>query len=278
MYSRKRVGKRRSFAKKHRVLLLFMAGICAGLFAFVFTRAIRNQVDTASFRSPASRPQELIQKFQPAKYGRIVYPYSVIPGGVRSREELASSISSDGVVAAHFADFKVGKTKIVRTEQMQFVYVSYRMRNKVYWTAKTVKLPKGEALITDGKAAARTRCGNQVSATPKEPVSEEEPAIETFDVPMAARPETPALETSTEAGMETREFTPRLDIGMGAREFTPLEPLIPIPTSRPQILPFYYRPIFPMRPPGMVVPEPGTLGLLMAGLAVFGIARFTRKK
>jgi hypothetical protein len=30
-------------------------------------------------------------------------------------------------------------------------YVSYRIRNKVFWSAKTVKIPRGAALVTDGR-------------------------------------------------------------------------------------------------------------------------------
>ncbi len=264
MYIRRRVGRKRSFFRKHKVLLLFLAFAGACLFGAVFTRTIRNRVAIIPFRAPASaRAPELIQKFQPARYETIVYPYSVIPGGVRSREELATAISGDRVVAAHFADFKVSEARIVKAEETRFVHVAYRLRNKVFWTAKTLKLRKGETLITDGRDTARTRCGNRVSAVPQEPVSEEEPVIETFDVPVLAKLDTPLLETTVNTGLDVRDFTP-------------VEPYIPI--EKPAILPTYYRPLFVVHSPDMVVPEPGTLGLLITGLAAFTALRFTRKK
>jgi len=243
----------------------FVACAAACLFAFAVVRAVRNPAPTEVFKTPPAtiRPQELIREYKPAKYERVVYPYSVIPGGVHSREELAANISSDRVVAAHFADFMVSQARIAKAEETKFVHVSYRIGDKVFWTAKTVKLPKGETLITDGRDVARTRCGNKVSAVPQEPVFEEEPAIETFDVPVIAKLETPELETIVESGLEPRDFSP-------------LEPVIPI--QRPNILPYYYRPLFVIRPPDMVVPEPGTLSLLIVGLTGFLLVRFIRKK
>ena len=238
-----------------------MVGMGACLFAFVFTRAVRTPA-TIPFKAPATaRPPELIREFQPAKFERLVYPYSVIPGGVRSREELAASISSDQVVAAHFSEFKVSQAVVVKAEETKSVHVSYRLRDKVFCTAKTVKVPKGETMITDGREVARTRCGNKVSAVPQEPVSEEEPAIETLDIPVIAKLETPDLET--------------LISPLEPRDISPLDPLIPV--QRPRILPYYYRPLFTLKTP-VVVPEPGTLGLLITGLAAFLVIRFTRKK
>lgn len=194
----------------------------------------------------------------------MVYPYSVIPGGVRSREELAESVVKDPVVASHFADFGISQARIVSAEETQFVHVSYRMRNKVYWTKKPVKIPKGETLITDGKDSARTRCGNKVSVLPQEPVSEEEPPIETFDIPIVAESAPPALDRMTDSELEWRPDT-----------FT-----IPPTTLRePKILPYYYRPLFvvnPSTPPE--VPEPGTLVLFGTGLAGILAFKFARKK
>ncbi len=245
--------------------MLFLVGTGACLFAFGVTRVLRNPAATVAFRAPATGPAgapELIKEYQPARNERVVYPYSVIPGGIRSREELAASIGGDRVVADHFARFMVSQARIVRAENTQFVHVSYRLRDKVYWTAKKVKIPKGETLITDGRETARTRCGNKVSAVPLEPVSEEEPTVETFDIPEIAKVEIPELETIAESGLDPREFSP-------------MESLVPI--QRPRILPYYYRPLFVVRPT-TVVPEPGTLGLLIAGLAVFAAVRFARKK
>jgi len=196
----------------------------------------------------------------------LVYPYSVIPGGVRSREELSRKIEKDPVVATHFAGFQADDARIVKSEEPQSVYVSYRRQNKVYWTAKTVKIPKGETLITDGKDTARTRCGNKISVLPQEPIAEEEPPPETFEVPIIARAEPPAFDL--------------VKLPEGELEFQPNVPIIPIlPMEPPRILPYYYRPLFVVNPPpGIDVPEPGTLILLASGLMGILAFRFARKK
>jgi hypothetical protein len=132
----------------------------------------------------------------------------------------------------------------------------------VYWTTRKVKIPQGEMLVTDGTDSARARCGNRVSAVPLEPVSEEEPAVEVFETPVLARVEAPDIEIPPS--------------GLEFQDIPTLQPYIPI--QRPTILPFYYRPLFVVRPNDVVVPEPATLSLLSIGLAAFLAFRFIRKK
>jgi hypothetical protein len=264
VYIRRRIGKRRSFLRKHRVLLLSLAGVSSCLFAIVLVKGIRVPDSAKPSGTPTTvSVPELARKFELQEYERTVYPYSVIPGGVHSREELAANISRDPVVAAHFADFKVSRAQVVRSEETRFAYVSYRMQDKVFWTSKKVKIPQGETLITDGDETARTRCGNKVSAVPLEPVSNEEPMIEIFEVPLIAATEEPAkIEPFYQPRLQLREFSPL--------EFTP---------TQPGVLPYYYRPLFVVRPPDdIVVPEPGSFSLLIAGMAAFFVIRIARKK
>jgi hypothetical protein len=264
VYVRKKIGRRRRFFQKHKAMVVFLA--CAGisLFAFALANMVRRPIARVPIRTPISTDApELAPKYRPANYERLVYPYSVIPGGVRSSEELALNMAKDPVVAAHYAGFNVSQARIVKSEEAQFVHVSYRVRNRVYWTAKTVKIPKGETLITDGQDSARTRCGNKVSVLPQEPISEEEPPIESFDVPIIARADTPDLSKGPEPDLDWRPDVP----------LTPL-----ITHQSPQILPYYYRPLFSLNPADVVVPEPGTLSLLATGLAAVFAFRFFRKK
>jgi hypothetical protein len=201
-------------------------------------RAFQNRNGITSLDNPVQvREPKVARNVQPAESKRIIYPYSVIRGGVRSREELAAGIKNDRFVAAHYADFKVDQARIVEAEETKFVYVSYRKRDKIYWTAKKIELPKGETLITDGINCARTRCGNRVSATPEEPVSEEEPAVETFNIPYLVNLKFSDMENTSESGSYA-VASPQIDV---------------------------------------VVPEPGTLGLMAAGLALIAV-RFRRKK
>ena len=123
---------------------------------------------------------------------RVMYPYSVIPGGAQNGSELASEINRDPVVAAHYSSFNVAKARAVAVRNESLVHVSYRINNKVFWTAKKVKLAQGERLITDGQNLARSRCGNRVSVLAQAPTSPDEPPAEVLDTPLApAEPEAP---------------------------------------------------------------------------------------
>jgi hypothetical protein len=102
--------------------------------------------------------------------GRPIYPYSVIPGGVLSSEELRNAVFNDPSVAFHYADFKVSRTQVLTLGQDRRVYVSYRIGAEIFWTRKTLSLHKGETVITDGIHEARTRCGNRISAIAEAPV------------------------------------------------------------------------------------------------------------
>ncbi|MBV8905508.1 MAG: hypothetical protein JOZ22_17905, partial [Acidobacteriia bacterium] len=101
---------------------------------------------------------------------RKVYPFSVIPGGAYSAEELARARRIDRVVAAHYGDFDASAVAVRTLPESELLYVSYRKADRVYWTRDKRRIPKGEPILTDGKHLARTRCGNRLSAVPQFPV------------------------------------------------------------------------------------------------------------
>ncbi|MEH6433951.1 PEP-CTERM sorting domain-containing protein [Massilia sp. DD77] len=115
---------------------------------------------------------------------RRIYPYSIVPGGAASREELAQAIKADKVVADHYAGFDVDKAQVVTVAKPRAVYVSYRKGDKVYWTSKKLMLAEGETLLSDGKNEMRTRCANRISDTPQLPVAPSEPSEAELDVPV----------------------------------------------------------------------------------------------
>ena len=122
------------------------------------------------------------------------YPYSVIPGGVRDVADLQEQAARDYVVRRHFARFDYRHARLVRSNKSRQVYLSYRIRDRIFWTRKKVRLLQAELLLTDGNITARARCGNQISETPKPEVSEEEPPEEVLDQPVAEiEPIGPAL-------------------------------------------------------------------------------------
>jgi hypothetical protein len=115
---------------------------------------------------------------------RVVYPYSVVPGGVRSPEDLREVSAHDPVVAQHYEGFDFRSARIIELQEPELVYLSYRLHNKVFWTRKKVRLRKGEKLITDGRITGRTRCANRVSPTAQLGISPEEPPVEKFEQPV----------------------------------------------------------------------------------------------
>jgi len=115
-----------------------------------------------------------------------VYPYSVVPGGVKDPDDLRYAALRDYVVRRHYAHFDYSHAHLVRASEAREVYLSYRVRDAVFWTRRKIRLHRGELLLTDGKITARARCGNQISDTAKPEVSNEEPAEDVFDQPVAA--------------------------------------------------------------------------------------------
>lgn len=152
----------------------------------------------------------------PAK--RKVYPYSVIPGGVFGRHEVAAAIRRDPVVAAHYVGIRSEELLPVRLRQPRQAYVSYRRGGNVFWTVNRVTIPAGEVVLTDGNQKIRARCGNRLSDAPQQPVAAaaQEPSELVLDKPLKDDDPTPlpqqpepaelALAQALPAAMATREM------------------------------------------------------------------------
>jgi len=229
---------------------------------------------------------------------RAVYPYSVIPGGVESVQELRKEIAQDPVVRAHYIGFDLAKAHVVRLHRERFAYVSYRLGDRVYWTTHKLRLAKDETVITDGAHTARTRCGNQVSEALLSPTFSKEPAIETLD-------RATLVETAMRGGWQPSDegqTLPTLALNfetppIGDPAAPPIFPNPPIglvgtggpgggdpnisPTGDPAAPPLFLAP--PGGPgdpsrgdppdPPMAVPEPPTLMLLLASLPLLWMLR-----
>jgi hypothetical protein len=181
---------------------------------------------------------------------RTVYRYSIVPGGVYSREELEQARRVDPVVAAHYADFG-DQAEVSKLNADTFVYVSYRKANRVYWSAQKHKVAKGEKILTDGKHMARTRCGNRLSLTPQQPVAKVEPPElnQAEDGPlMAALPNPPLF---LPAGVATPNLVP------GATGAGPAGGPIPVSALTPG-------------PSGSTVPIGGPVPLIPPGGPIVG--------
>lgn len=175
--------------------LLFRITACLALVAMcvagvrLFSNRHRTSEIEANSSAPSTSNLPYIGAFQPSPKiqirKRLVYPYSVVPGGVTSADELRLAAAHDSVVASHYAGFDYRHAHLVQVKQAQKVYLSYRLRNKVYWTVRQASLHPGEKLLTDGTMTARTRCGNQVSVLPHLAISPDEPTLAQLDRPDA---------------------------------------------------------------------------------------------
>ena len=143
---------------------LLLISIISVFGAYSFNKLLNTDSNNTAFKLTTGGSSIPDAQFLTAHYERTVYPYSVIPGGVQSREELSANIRSDSVVTAHYADFDVTKAKLVNARETRFMYVSYRLKNKIYWTSKKIRIPQGETLITDGtcEEIGRASCRERV--------------------------------------------------------------------------------------------------------------------
>jgi hypothetical protein len=206
-----RVPRRKSRRQRHSArriatvpALLMFIGFAAWLvWAHYPSAQSSSSLSSLALRSgstAANAGQNLVvragQPFSADAFGRpqrAVYPYSLVPGGVRTPQDLREASEHDRIVAAHYAGFNFGKARVVPVKRARLVYVSYRIGDKVFWTKKRMSLHVGELLITDGQITARTRCGNQISELPRPATSPAEPSVETLDqlIPEPAAPPVP---------------------------------------------------------------------------------------
>lgn len=232
-------------------------------------------------KTPVGPRSSSLSESSPA---RVIYPHSIIRGGVRTVEEFKAALLKDNVVAAHFSSFSAPSSRIVELKAEKAAYVAYRVNDKVYWTKKKVRLVKGEKLITDGVNYARARCGNRISEVSQIPMSPEEPSHAFLDRPiptedkdrllLAALPK-PAGVSSERTHPAAFSFVPGsrsspagflipgiigggvaagriLHSGSGGRSGIPIPPIVVGESGLP---------------PVADVPEPGTLLFLSFGMA-----------
>jgi hypothetical protein len=222
-----------------------------------------------------------------ARNRRLVYPYSVVPGGVRSADELREITTHDPIVAKHYAGFDYTRARVIEVDHPRLVYVSYRRGGQIHWTSKQASLHKGEKLLTDGHIIARTRCGNQVSVLPQVDISPQEPMMAELERPDALASGTEQLFPQSSTALH---LDPLIPIGPPYAGFPPPGAFMPLPTGGggvPVICPpnkkktntknskDKCKTVTPPPPP--TVPEPSTMVLLFSG-AVAVYARFRLRR
>ena len=199
------------------------------------------------------------------------HPYSVIPGGIHSEKQLAEVLAHDPVVARHYANFDVQKLRFVRLSEGRDAYVSYRLGDMIFWTSKKIPLFAGETLVTDGTHFARARCGNLVSAVPRQPTSAFQPSDLALAAPIIHL--TPASfklpATLTNSNIHFQPAGAPVD-GLGGLPIFPVVFIPPGSGGGGGIGPVYP----PTGDAPLPTPEPGTLLLLSSGLVLLGLKYF----
>jgi hypothetical protein len=277
-----------------------IVAICALLSAFSLSLIVRSVRETA----PITRQTVAMKGAVPAvaRALRPNYPYSVIPGGAYSPAELRFANRQDALVRDHYGDFDLSAARVVTLRADRYQYVSYRLRNHIFWTRNRLRIPKGETLLTDGRNYARTRCGNRLSNVAKGLTSPLQPPENLLSLPpfrpellnqspieLASAPPlgelaqeypilpfeaprlAPYLPPQTEAALRLPESGPALG------SFSPVAPTSPgyiASTSQPHpetslTTPPSFTPL-PAAPIQAEVPEPASLLLFGIALCVSG--------
>jgi hypothetical protein len=282
---RVRVANRRGsgLSRGHARVKLFVLLLFAATAVITWQLARRQSDPDLSYASsnsavplPESKAGESLDyPSQPSSFTRgehrLVYPYSIIPGGIKTLADLKLAMTDDPVVARQFQGFNFQDARLIQVGQKQSMFVSYRIGQKVYWTRRKLPLHPGETLVTDGNITARTRCGNRVAKAPLDTGSPLEPPEEAFNQPYAALIAAPTIDPS------------KADPGLA-----PLAPSSVVTKSKKWwVLPLLAAPFAglpdsghsPSESPLAVTPEPGMSLLLISGLAgVYWRARKYRRK
>jgi hypothetical protein len=189
----------------------------------------QSRISGESVRTASSKPGE-------PKARRSVFKYSVVAGGVQSAAELTQAADRDPVVRDHYKDIHLNQVRELHLDKDMRAYVSYRVKDKVYWTQKKIPLRKGELVLTDGKNLVRSRCGNRISisrivASPGPEPEDPQFDIEEPELPIAVSGVPLAFDILPAGGL------PPSDVQASVAPYIPPAVVAKaVPTSRPAAL------------------------------------------
>ena len=261
-------------AARQRRLIRYATWVCCVL-SFVGTLGFLHWMDRGP-RAEQPRSVESSARVQVAPVpvtadARPVFRHSIVPGGVRSSQEVADVMVRDQVVKAHYAAVNPATLRPVQLSAPLNVHASYRIGNNVYWTKKPLTVAAGEFVLTDGSVTLRAQCGNMLSIEPLGPTLHNEPDPQDFDLfDLFVDPAVPSV---TVPSISLDSLSSHALMPVPARSvpgyFQGGPP--PDPGESPAgVTPFESDPPLP-------VPEPATWTLVGIGLAAAGLRRYFRR-
>lgn len=266
MHRSKWVKNERRWSFRRVALLVTVAVLCLAMGVLI---ACAIYSGPREYNGSVRAPQPVAQTVP--HMNRVVFQYSVIPGGVASATELQEFANGDYVVRALYSGINYPLVHEHHTKSEMKMYVSYRVGQRVFWTKGTHIIPAGEKTYTDGRLLVRARCGNLLSFTPRYPTQTIEPELSSVATTID-----PSLSTSTpmlrSALLLTTPAAPRLTIidsggwGGGGRPCRHEDDGDSDDCKHKH-----------HGPPPIPVPEPDTLAMLGTGLIV-GYLYLQRRK
>jgi hypothetical protein len=99
---------------------------------------------------------------------KVIYNYSVIPGGEPTVADFCGQIQSD--TAFHGFNCNVAYETSLRSPIS--VFMTFKKNGHIYWTKHLVSVKAGELMYTDGHRSFLARCGNEIGFAPQQPTME----------------------------------------------------------------------------------------------------------
>lgn len=275
-----------------RVFLASLVIACTGV--LISFSACSPSRKSAPGRFSELRPEVAGSGLQSAPSGqsnRPIYPFSLVPGGVRDGDEIAAVRATDAVLRSHYSE--VGPRLIRETmARDEWLYTSYRVGASVYWTKHAVRVRAGEAVLSDGVHMIRARCGNRLSAVPNKPTRLVDPPSVLEDTPAVASeqkpPEAPFAD-QRDGGSGGGDPEDSL-LGLPGQTANPTSHPLPSDLAqKPQLVTTTRQTIngpaaallgarANATAAAITAPEPGTWATMLGGLGIIGcIARRRRK-
>jgi hypothetical protein len=140
--------------------ILTAIAICLLRFQMADRDAVVAAEITASSPAPVVRPASAPKK--------VVYNYSVIPGGEPNVADFCGQIQSD----AAFHGFNCNVAYETSLRSPISVFMTFKKNGRIYWTKHPVSVKAGELMYTDGHRSFLARCGNEIGFAPQQPTME----------------------------------------------------------------------------------------------------------